>query len=114
MHQRIEHLQKEYGPSITHQYFPKLSELQGKMRDVDNIVIKSRGNRQDRQEQYARIGDEYLDEIIALYIDMQQSEQAIGAAITEAERRDRNSRIINGVSIFFGVAGFAVGLISIL
>lgn len=114
VHQRIELLQKEYGPSITHQYFPKLAELQGKMRNVDDIVIESRGNRQDRQEEYARIGDEYLDEIIALYRDMQQSEKAIGAAITEAERRDRNSGIINGVSIFFGIAGFAVGLISIL
>lgn len=97
-----------YGP-IT-QAFPKFSDLRLKLEDIRGKIVKSRGDREKRDEIYNGISENNFQEIVELYREFQTSEPVMVSLATK-QRRATSFGWVFGIA---GLVGLVVGLVSIL
>ena len=105
-------LESFVGPSGIATFFPRYTEIIGKINQVSEDMTKSRDGEQDSMEKsYEEIKKDLLPDIINFYSCILESE---GRITTDRMKRQKRERINLGLAIggvVIGLGGFIIGIV---
>lgn len=95
----LDELNKNYGPDIVASVL-EVPKLKNHLRQIEDLIAESRGNRDRRIELYQKITKEYFEQTLALYRECRDLEPAIASTW----KKERNTIFWRNLGVFLAVA----------
>jgi hypothetical protein len=111
--QALAKLEKDFGPDLLHEKFPKYLEMKQSLQEIGQIMAQSRGDRALRDQLYTDMRHGLVDELIQNHLELETSRAVFEAVIANRIRRDKRETVRFWLTIVIGAATLVAATLAV-